>query len=115
MSNSSGSHSGTGLLLPALTDLFEVRLTRARAALIHPPAIVFAMLVALTLTAATLVGYDMARGKTRNWLHIVGFAVVMTLTVHVIVDVEYPRLGMYSRRCSRSDAAGIATGNAVVR
>ena len=36
----------------------------------------------------------MARGKTRNWLHIVGFAIVMTLTVYVIVDLEYPRLGM---------------------
>lgn len=82
------------LVLPAMNDMFDIRSTRIRATLMHPPSIIFAMLTALTLTAATLVGYGMARGRSRNWLHIVGFAVTMTLTVYVIVDLEYPRLGL---------------------
>ena len=35
----------------------------------------------------------MAGGKLRSWVHIVGFAAAMTLTVYVIVDIEYPRFG----------------------
>jgi hypothetical protein len=35
----------------------------------------------------------MAGGRRRNWLHIVGFALVMTLAVYVIIDLEFPRLG----------------------
>ena len=35
----------------------------------------------------------MAGGKARNRLHVVGFAVIVTLTVYVIVDMEYPRMG----------------------
>jgi hypothetical protein len=94
VSRESGSHPTAALLLlPALNEMFDIRSTRIMATLIHPPAIVFAMLAALTLTAAMLVGYDMARGRSRSWMHIVGFAAAMTLTVYVIIDLEYPRLG----------------------
>jgi hypothetical protein len=36
----------------------------------------------------------MAEGKTRSWMHLVSFALVLALTVYVIVDIEYPRLGL---------------------
>jgi hypothetical protein len=32
--------------------------------------------------------------KSRSWIHILGFAVVMAATVYVILDIEYPRLGL---------------------
>ena len=32
--------------------------------------------------------------KTRSWVHIVGFAGILAVTVFVIMDMEYPRLGM---------------------
>ncbi len=41
-----------------------------------------------------LIGYGMAGGRTRNWLHGIGFAVVMAAAVYVIVDIEYPRFGL---------------------
>ena len=30
----------------------------------------------------------------RHWIHSVGFAAVIAVTVHVILDLEYPRLGL---------------------
>jgi hypothetical protein len=95
LSRDSASHPTVGLqLLPALNEMFDIRSTRIMAARIHPPPIVFVMLAALTLTAAALVGYDMGGGRSRNWLHIVGFAAAISLTVYVIVDLEYPRVGL---------------------
>jgi hypothetical protein len=93
-SRDSGSQTTTMLLLPALNNMFDIVSTRAMATRMHPPPIVFVMLVALILAGATLVGYGMAGGQSRNWLHILGFATVMTLTAYVIVDIEYPRFGL---------------------
>ena len=36
----------------------------------------------------------MARGKTRSWMHIIGFAAIVAITMYVILDLEYPRLGL---------------------
>lgn len=73
--------------------MFDITSTRAMATRMHPPPIIFAMLATLALAAATLVGYGMAGDRSRNWLHILGFAIVMALTIYVIIDLEYPRLG----------------------
>jgi hypothetical protein len=52
------------------------------------------MIGVLALAAALLAGYGMAGGRSRSWVHILGFAAVMALTVYVIVDIEYPRFGL---------------------
>ncbi|QVL48291.1 MAG: DUF4239 domain-containing protein [Thiocapsa sp.] len=82
------------LLLPALNDMFDITTTRTNATAIHPPMIIYGMLVVLTLAAALMAGYGMAGSKGRPWLHIVGFALVMALAVYIIIDLEYPRIGL---------------------
>jgi hypothetical protein len=84
----------TAPLLPALNEMIDITTTRLVATQSHPPAVIFAMLVVLVLAGALLAGYGMAQGRTRNWLHMVGFALTMSLTVYVILDLEYPRLGL---------------------
>lgn len=81
------------LVLAPINDMFDIATTRGVATESHPPPIVYVMLVMLALLCALLAGYDMAESRTRNWLHIVGFALIMTITLYVIVDLEYPRLG----------------------
>lgn len=90
----SGSQPAHMLLLPALNDMIDITTTRNMAAQIHPPPIIFVMLGVLTLVGAILIGYGMAGGKTRSWLHGIGFAAVMAAAVYVIVDIEYPRHGL---------------------
>ena len=60
---------------------------------IHPPIVIVALLFSLAPVSSLLVGYGMASNKSCNWLHMLGLAFVMAVSVYVILDIEYPRLG----------------------
>jgi len=83
-----------GLVLPAITAMSDLTTRRTMAARMHPPAIVFVMLFVVALVSALLAGYGLGAGKRRNWIHVLGFAVTLALVVYVVLDVEYPRLGL---------------------
>jgi hypothetical protein len=90
------SRPGTEVLvMPALNEMFDIATVRLMATQMHPPTIVFAMLIALALASALLAGYQSAddKGEVRNGVHQVGFAAIVAFTVYVIIDIEYPRLG----------------------
>jgi hypothetical protein len=94
------SHPDAGkLLLPALNAMIDITTTREMAANLHPPAIIFILLFALGLGCSLLAGYGMA-ASPRSWLHIMGFTAITVITVVVILDIEYPRQGLF-----RADAA----------
>ena len=82
------------LLLPALNEMIDITTTRVMATQNHPPLVVFLLLCGLSLVGALLVGYGTATNKDRNWFHTVVFAMFLSLTVYVIVDIEFPRLGL---------------------
>jgi len=81
------------VLLPALNAMFDIETTRTMAAQLHPPTILFAILFLLALVCALLAGYGMAGGKSRSWLHVLCFAFAISVTVYVILDIEFPRAG----------------------
>ena len=90
-----GSRPGTeGLVLSALNEMFDITTTRVAATQMHPPAIIYGMLMGLALAAAILAGYRSAGDKAIDWMHQVSFAVVVALTLYVILEIEYPRLGL---------------------
>lgn len=89
-----GAHPSAGMLFSALNDMNAITTTRRLAMQKHPPMIVFMMLIGISLAGALMAGYQMARSKQRNWLHIVGFAAVTAVVIYVILDMEYPRMGM---------------------
>ncbi|HPN25499.1 MAG TPA: hypothetical protein PLR20_03735 [Syntrophales bacterium] len=80
------------LLLPALNSMIDITTSRTAMSQFHPPMIVFILLIIFSLVAALLAGYGMA-GATPSWLHIIAFSLAMAMTVYVILDVEYPRIG----------------------
>jgi hypothetical protein len=80
------------LILPVLNDMFDITTTREGATRQHPPAIVFAMLGGLALVSALFAGYG-AAGLKRRWLHELGFVMVLTVAMFVIIDLEFPRRG----------------------
>lgn len=92
-SRESSTTTAAMLLLPALNAMIDITTTRFVASRMHPPAIVYVMLVIVTLISAVLAGYGMAAAKSRSWIHMIGYAVVIAATVYVILDLEYPRLG----------------------
>lgn len=82
------------LLLTALNDMFDITTARTMAVMTHPPSIVYAMLFALAATSSLLAGYAMAESRTRRLTHMICFAAVLSITVYVILDIEFPRLGL---------------------
>lgn len=84
----------TMLMLPALNAMFDITATRVTASANHPPAVIYGLLMALSLIGAMLVGYGTSTNKDRSLLHQGMFALVTSLAIYVIVDLEYPRLGL---------------------
>jgi hypothetical protein len=84
---------GTPLLLPALNQMTEVASAKAIAVQTHLPALVFYFLVAAALFTGLVAGFGMARGQ-RNWLSVLIYASIVTLTMYVMLDMEYPRSGL---------------------
>ncbi|MCX7208713.1 MAG: hypothetical protein NT086_22580 [Proteobacteria bacterium] len=54
----------------------------------------FLLLAGLSFAGALLVGYDMSDNKERSLLHTFSFAFIMSLALYVIIDLEFPRLGL---------------------
>jgi hypothetical protein len=82
------------LLLPALNDMFSAVQRERFARQKSPPTIIFAMLVITALVASLFAGYGMATGPRRNWMYTIGVAATISVTAYVILELEYPRLGV---------------------
>ena len=82
------------LLLPALNAMFDITTTRTVALRTHPPVVIFALLAVVALISALLAGYGMAGSTKRSWVHMIGYAAITAGAVYVILDLEYPRLGL---------------------
>jgi hypothetical protein len=93
-SRTASSPAAAMLLLPALNQMIDITTSRTMASQMHPPEIVFIMLAVVALTSSLLAGYGMASSAVRSWIHLLGFALIMAITVNVILDMEYPRLGL---------------------
>jgi len=83
------------LLVPALNDMIDITTTRAIALRTHTPPVILATLAVLTLICSVLLGYGLAGGKPFSAaLHMLGFALVITATIYVILDLDHPRVGL---------------------
>jgi hypothetical protein len=81
------------VLFPAINEWITNSRNRFVAVNTHPPVAIYAVLVGLALVSSLIAGYGMAEAKRRSWLHIIIFAVVITVTIYVIIDLEFPRIG----------------------
>jgi hypothetical protein len=84
---------GVPLLIPALNQMNEVASAKAIAVQTHLPPLVFNFLVLAALLSGLVAGFGMARGH-RNWVSVLTYATLITLTMYVMLDMEYPRSGL---------------------
>lgn len=82
------------LLLPALNEMIDITTTRLVAVQSHPPVVVFLLLGALSLAAAYIAGFNMARNDQVSYMHLGGLAFAVAVTLIVILDIEYLRHGL---------------------
>jgi hypothetical protein len=88
-----GSPDAAKLLLPALNQMIDITATRQNAFNMHPPAIIFLLLFALSGGSAFLAGYGMTTER-RSWLYTIAFAFAVTLTIYATLEIEYPSQGL---------------------
>jgi hypothetical protein len=82
------------LMLPALNEMIDITTTRAVAMKDHPPRVIFLLLAGLSLVSSLLSGYVMCSTRTRSWFYMLLIATTMSVTLFVILDLEYPRFGL---------------------
>ena len=70
----SGYRVACSLVLPTLSNAFEVARLRTAADERHPPQIIYIMLFGLGLGGSLLAGFGMAAAAARSWIHMVIFA-----------------------------------------
>ena len=86
-------NSATLVLLPALNNMLDITNTRRNAFNMHPPDAVFLLLLFLSCLCAFIAGLVIKPGQN-NWLHMVTFAAIVSLTIGAIFDIEYPHHGL---------------------
>jgi hypothetical protein len=82
------------LVLPAINSMIDIAATRSHILGMHPPFVIFLLLAGITLASSLFAGYGMAAIPDRSWLHVLGFCSILSLSVYVILDLEYPRFGL---------------------
>jgi hypothetical protein len=82
------------LLLPTLNELFDAVDMERMSRRIHPPFIIFVMLAIAALATALFAGHGMASAP-RNWMYIVGTAATVSIATYVIIELEFPRVGLF--------------------
>lgn len=85
---------GCPLALIALGNAFEISRLREGAAEKHPPQIIYIMLFGLGLGGSLLAGFALATTAAHSWIHMVTFAATLAITLYVVTDMEFPRLGL---------------------
>jgi hypothetical protein len=82
------------LVVPALNEMFDITTTRLAAMRLHPPLVVYVLLYGLGLAASFVAGLSLTGATRFAWTHSAVFALVIAATVYVILDLEFPRLGL---------------------
>jgi hypothetical protein len=90
----SGAPSTTLLVVPALNEMFDMATARTMGTKMHPPMIIYVTLGLLLLLSSLVAGYHMGEGKGRSWVHSLAFVVAIALAFYVILDFEFPRVGI---------------------
>jgi hypothetical protein len=79
---------------PAVNDMLAVGLARRGSFSHHLPGLITGLLFILALSSALLVGFGTAPSPRMIWIHAATFALFCALTIFVILDLEYPRMGL---------------------
>lgn len=80
-------------IVPAVNSMFDIAQTRVLATRQHPPLAVYLMLGVLVLVSSLLAGFGMAKAASQSRLHMLALAAILSLSIYLILDMEFPRLG----------------------
>jgi hypothetical protein len=94
VSRAEQTQTAARLLLPALNEMIDVTTSRTVALYTHIPTLIFALLVIVALLSGLIAGYAMAKRRSRSWLHMIVYALVIAVTIYAVLDLDDPRSGL---------------------
>lgn len=77
----------------ALNQMFDMFTIQYAVIYQHPPAVIHLMLFVMACIVALLAGVSLA-GRSLPWVQVTVFVLTLVMAVYVILDLEYPRLGL---------------------
>jgi len=80
-------------MIPAVNNMFDIVTTREGARIAKVPPLILLMLIVLIQTSAFLVGYSQ-KSKKRNLVMNYGFAVMISLALYLVLELDRPRRGI---------------------
>jgi hypothetical protein len=89
----SGSAAVLSQVTTSLNQMFDSFTSQVAVVFSHPPAVIYLILFVMACIAALLAGVGLA-ARPVPWLQVSFFVLALALTVYVILDLEYPRLGL---------------------
>lgn len=84
----------TLLFIDAVNKMLDTANLRIMITRIHPPTQIFVLLIGLGAVSSFLAGFSMARKQHYNSLYSICFVAITAFTLYVIIDLEFPRMGM---------------------
>jgi hypothetical protein len=88
------SPAPTMLVVTSLNAMIDITATRMMSLLTHPPKAIYVLLAILAVCSAVLAGFGMAPCERPSKFHVYCFTFVVTLTVYITMEIEYPRAGI---------------------
>ena len=83
----------TQVVIPALNEMSDRSTDGKYAGLTHAPVLLQVFTFIVALIGAMLVGVRAYARQGRPWLHLLIFITMISFTYHMILDLEYPRVG----------------------
>jgi len=83
-------------ILPQLSDMFTASENQRLSVKLHPPLIVFQLMLILCMIGSMVAGYNLGIQNQRDWFLTLVFVILMTGTIFIILSLEYPRMGKIS-------------------
>ena len=88
-----GSGDARRAMLSALGEIDRISTISLTSPYLHPPFIIFVVLLLLSLVSAFLLGYQASTTARKSWVHLGLFVIFLSVVSYLIVDLEYPRVG----------------------
>jgi hypothetical protein len=88
------SFAVTQLVLASLNTMIDITTTRTIVAQTHLPWLICAFLIASPPLCGVAAGLNAAPAPRRSLVHTLGFALLISITVFLILDLDYPRVGL---------------------
>lgn len=77
----------------AVNNMFDEARNGVNLSRVHPPGIIFVLMILLAGLGALLIGYDAAESKKKSHIHTLCYVLLTAMTIYIIINLEYPRTG----------------------